>query len=222
MRRVARGLGLDTCAGWGHGAGKSMFTGIVEEKGRVLACEERGNAWRYRIAVDRVGEGVALGDSVAVNGCCLTVAGIEPGALSFDVLEETRRVTNLGAAAAGSGVNLERSLRFDGRVGGHFVTGHIDGVGRIATLRPEGKDVVLQVEVAAGFERYVVYKGCVAIDGMSLTVAKVEGRLLTIWLIPHTLEVTTIGERAVGDFVNVEFDLLAKYAEKIVGQRGGL
>ncbi|MDQ8181801.1 riboflavin synthase [Pelagicoccus sp. SDUM812005] len=196
-----------------------MFTGIVEEKGKVLACEEREGSWRYRIAVEVVASGVSLGDSIAVNGCCLTVVEIGEGVLSFDVLEETRRVTNLRDIAVGSSVNLERSLRFDGRVGGHFVTGHVDGAGVIKTLRPEGKDVLLEIEAPEGFEKYLVYKGCIAIDGMSLTVAKVEGRVVTIWLIPHTLEVTTIGERAAGDAVNLEFDLIAKYTEKIVAQR---
>jgi len=196
-----------------------MFTGIVEEKGKVLACEELEQSWRYRVAVEKVADGISLGDSVAVNGCCLTVVEIGDGVLSFDVLEETRRVTNLRDVQVGGSVNLERSLRFDGRVGGHFVTGHVDGTGTIKTLRPEGKDVILEIEVPQGFDHYSVYKGCIAIDGMSLTIAQVEGRVVTIWLIPHTLEVTTIGEKGVGDAVNLEFDLIAKYTEKIVAQR---
>lgn len=182
-------------------------------------CEERQNSWRYSVEVKTVGQGVGLGDSIAVNGCCLTVVSVASGRLEFDVLEETRRLTNLRDVSQGDSVNLERSLRFDGRIGGHFVTGHVDGVGVIKTLRPEGKDVILQIEVPEGFERYTVYKGCIAIDGMSLTVAKVEGRIITIWLIPHTLEVTTIGERSEGDWVNLEFDLIAKYTENIVAQR---
>ncbi len=196
-----------------------MFAGIVEEKGRVLECREQESSWRYSIEVKQVGEGVALGDSVAVNGCCLTVVGMSPKQLEFDVLAESRRLTNLGDIAQGSGVNLERSLRFDGRVGGHFVTGHVDGVGVIKTLRPEGKDVLLEIELPDGFERYVVYKGCIAIDGMSLTVAEVKGNVVTIWLIPHTLEVTTIGDRSVGDRVNLEFDLIAKYTERLLEAR---
>ncbi|EDY81398.1 riboflavin synthase, alpha subunit [Verrucomicrobiia bacterium DG1235] len=197
----------------------AMFTGIVEEKGKVVACEELEGSWRYRVAVEVVGAEISLGDSVAVNGCCLTVVEIGEGVLSFDVLEETRRLTNLRDIAVGSSVNLERSLRFDGRVGGHFVSGHIDGTGVIRTLRPEGKDVILEIEAPEGFEKYLVYKGCIAIDGMSLTVAEVKGRMVTIWLIPHTLEVTSIGEKGVGDAVNLEFDLIAKYTEKIVAQR---
>lgn len=200
--------------------GLTMFSGIVEEKGRVISCEERSGSWRYLVEASVVLDGVSLGDSIAVNGCCLTVVEIGEGTLSFDVLEETRRLTNLRDIAEGKAVNLERSLRFDGRIGGHFVTGHVDGTGVIKTLRPEGKDVILQIEAPEGFEKYLVYKGCIAIDGMSLTVAQVEERLVTIWLIPHTLEVTTIGERGEGDAVNLEFDLIAKYTEKIVAARG--
>ena len=193
-----------------------MFTGIVEEKGRVVACEERENSWRLTVAASKVMESLALGDSVAVNGCCLTVVQIGDGWLAFDVLAESRRLTNLQHATEGRSVNLERSLRFDGRVGGHFVTGHVDGLGLIKTLEPVGKDVLFELEVPSGFEQYLVYKGSIAIDGMSLTVAKVEGRIVTVWLIPHTLEITTIGERSVGDVVNLEFDLLAKYTENIL------
>ncbi|MDQ8202950.1 riboflavin synthase [Pelagicoccus sp. SDUM812003] len=197
-----------------------MFTGIVEEKGRVVSLEELEGSWRYTVAVETVSEGLSIGDSLATNGVCLTVVEVGDGTLSFDVLEETRRVTNLRFLETGGTVNLERSLRFDGRIGGHFVSGHVDCTGVIKTLRPEGKDVLLQIEIPEGFEHYVVYKGCIAIDGMSLTIAKEEGRLITIWLIPHTMEVTTIGERKAGDLVNLEFDLIAKYTEKIVAQRG--
>ena len=195
-----------------------MFTGIVEEKGSVTACDELEGSWRYVVSAGFASDGVRLGDSVAVNGCCLTVVELGEGWLAFDVLEETRRLTNLRDAGVGDSVNLERSLRFDGRVGGHFVSGHVDGLGKIRTLRAEGKDVLLEIEVSDGFERYAVYKGCIAIDGMSLTVATVEADVLGIWLIPHTLAATTIGDRAVGDLVNLEFDLLAKYTEKLLGK----
>jgi len=196
-----------------------MFTGIVEERGRVISCEEREGSWRLQVAVERLSEGLAVGESVSVNGCCLTVVELGSGSLAFDVLEETRRLTNLQDAAVGALVNLERSLRFDGRLGGHFVTGHVDGLGRVAALRPEGKDVLLEIEVPEPFERYLVYKGCIAIDGMSLTVAKVQGRTIRIWLIPHTLEVSSVGQRKPGERVNLEFDILAKYAEKLLAAR---
>lgn len=196
-----------------------MFTGIVEEKSTVLGWEEQDKSWRLKVAVTKVGQDIAMGDSVAVNGCCLTVVGVHRGALEFDVLEESRRVTNLQEIAVGKSVNLERSLRFDGRVGGHFITGHVDGTGKIVSIKPEGKDVILQVEAPEGFEQYLVYKGCIGIDGISLTVAAVEGRIMTVWLIPHTLEVTTLGERVDGGLVNLEFDLLAKYTENILAKQ---
>lgn len=196
-----------------------MFSGIVEEKGAVKRCQELEGSWRYEVAVSQAFDDTQIGDSVAVNGCCLTVVEKGEGTLSFDVLEESRRLTNLKDAEVGLSVNLERSLRFDGRIGGHFVTGHVDGVGVIKTLRPEGKDVILEVETPEEFNRYLVYKGCIAIDGMSLTIAKVEGSIVTIWLIPHTLEVTAIGERKIGDLVNLEFDLIAKYTERLLAAR---
>lgn len=196
-----------------------MFTGIVEEKSTVLAWDEQDQSWRLKVAVAKIGDGIGLGDSVAVNGCCLTVVAINEDSLEFDVLEESRRVTNLCEIEVGKSVNLERSLRFDGRVGGHFLTGHVDGMGKIVAIKPEGKDVILQIEAPEGFEQYLVYKGCIAVDGISLTVAAVEGRVMTIWLIPHTLEVTTLGERIAGGLVNLEFDLLAKYTENIVSKQ---
>lgn len=193
-----------------------MFTGIVEEKGRALSFEEGEGSWRLEVAVSLVSEGTRIGDSIAVNGCCLTAVAVEPGRLAFDILEETRRVTNLRGIRPGSSVNLERSLRHDGRVGGHFVTGHVDALGEIVALEPDGKDVILKVAAPEAFAKYLVYKGCIAIDGISLTVARVSGSEITAWLIPHTLEVTALSERKAGDAVNLEFDLLAKYAERIL------
>jgi len=200
-----------------------MFTGIVEEKGRVVSCEEAASSWRLKVAVSVVGEDVGLGDSIAVNGCCLTVIEIGEGTLTFDLLNETRQVTNLKNAVAGAAVNLERSLQFQGRVGGHFVTGHVDGQGRLLAIEPDGKDVVMRIEVPEAFAKYLVYKGCIAIDGISLTVARVSGVEITIWLIPHTLEITALGDRKTDDFVNLEFDLLSKYTERLLdGKRGDL
>ena len=200
-----------------------MFTGIVEEKGRVISCEEAESSWRLKVAVSVVAEGVKLGDSIAVNGCCLTVVEMSEGALTFDVLNETRQVTNLKNAIAGASVNLERSLQFQGRVGGHFVTGHVDTQGRLLAIEPDGKDVVMRIEVPKPFAKYLAYKGCIAIDGISLTVARVNDEEITIWLIPHTLEVTTLGDRKAEDFVNLEFDLLSKYTERLLdGKRGDI
>lgn len=192
-----------------------MFTGIVEETGRVASFSPAAQAWRLRIAAKVALEGVSLGDSIAVNGCCLTVARYEDGALEFDLLEETRRLTNLAVIGPGSAVNLERSLRFDGKVGGHFVTGHVDGLGLIEVFEQRGNDHYLRVRGPAASGRYVVQKGSIAIDGISLTVAEVDGDAFAVWLIPHTLAVTNLRDKKVGDPLNLEFDLVGKYVEKL-------
>lgn len=185
----------------------------------MVAFDRGAQAWQLTVAASAAGEGVAPGDSVAVNGCCLTAVRLGRGTLGFDVLEETRRLTNFAALAPGALVNLERSLRFDGKVGGHFVTGHIDGLGRIEVLEPRGQDFYLRVSAPGGAGRYLVHKGSIAIDGISLTVAEVSGDSLAVWLIPHTIEVTNLREKRAGDPVNLEFDLLGKYVEKLLGRR---
>ena len=196
-----------------------MFTGIVEETGRVVAFTQLAAAWRLEIAAETALGGVALGDSISVNGCCLTVVAFDESHLGFDVLEETRRLTNFAALAAGAPVNLERSLRFDGKVGGHFVTGHVDGQGLIEVLETRGKDTYLKVRAPAGCGRYLIHKGSIALDGMSLTVAEVDGDSFAVWLIPTTLALTNVRSRAVGQTVNLEFDLLGKYVEKLLNIR---
>ncbi len=196
-----------------------MFTGIVEETGQVMAFTPEAEAWRLQVAASTVLEGAALGDSVAVNGCCLTVARVDEKHLWFDVLEETRRLTNFSFVAQGGCVNLERSLRFDGKIGGHFVSGHIDGLGVIEVFEPRGKDHYLRVRAPEGSERYLIHKGSIAIDGISLTVAETDGDSFAVWLIPTTLAVTNLGSRSVGDRVNLEFDLLGKYVEKLLSAR---
>jgi riboflavin synthase len=195
-----------------------MFTGIVEETGRVISFIQEKAAWRLKIAARVALENVALGDSIAINGCCLTVVAFDQtrGELEFDVLEETRRLTNLATLAAGSPVNLERSLRFDGEIGGHFVTGHIDGLGTIEVFEQRGPDHYLRVKTAAGGGRLVVQKGSIAIDGISLTVAEVSGDSFAVWLIPHTVTFTNLHAKRAGEPVNLEFDLLGKYVEKLL------
>lgn len=193
-----------------------MFTGIVEEAGRVVSVEPHNCGCRYTVEAPLTSQGTALGDSIANNGCCLTVVAIDGPRLTFDLLEETRRATNLLDLRAGDRINLERSLRADARLGGHFVTGHVDGTGTITRWEPEGSDWVLEVEVPAGGERYLVPKGAIAIDGISLTVGKVTGRRFNVWIIPHTRSVTALAERSVGSRVNLEYDLLAKYTEKLL------
>ena len=196
-----------------------MFTGIVEDTGQVVEFAAGAEAWRLRVLSARASEGVAVGDSIAVNGCCLTVVGTGGGELRFDVLEESRRLTNFQALRPGGLVNLERSLRFDGKVGGHFVTGHIDGLGRAEIFEPRGKDTYLKVRAPAGSARYLVHKGSIAIDGISLTIAEVDGETFAVWLIPHTLAVTNLRELRTGGLVNLEFDLLGKFVEKLLALR---
>lgn len=193
-----------------------MFTGIIEETGRVESFVQGAASWRLRIAAKVVLQNLALGDSIAVNGCCLTVVQFDAGHIEFDVLEESRRLTNFAALGVGGVVNLERSLRFDGKVGGHFVSGHVDGVGTVEIFEQRGKDHYLKVRGQMGCGRYLVHKGSIAIDGISLTVAETEGDMLSVWLIPHTIEVTNLHAKRVGDPVNLEFDLLGKYVEKLV------
>lgn len=193
-----------------------MFTGLVEETGRVISLAPNAEAWELAIAAQAVLADLALGDSIAVNGCCLTAARFDATSVRFDVLEETRRLTNFSALRPGAAVNLERSLRFGGKVGGHFVTGHIDTMGTVETFEPRGKDYFLRIGVSEEWMRYVVHKGSIAIDGISLTIAEVDDTGFAVWLIPHTLAVTNLAGKRPGDAVNLEFDLLGKHVEKLL------
>ena len=196
-----------------------MFTGIIEEIGTVLSFQRGEKAWRLKLAASTVLRGLQLGDSIAVNGCCLTVVEFDAGSLQFDLLEETVRLTNFKALSAGSIVNLERSLSFGGKMGGHFVTGHVDGQGSIEIFERRGADTYLRVKAPAGQGRYLIHKGSIAIDGISLTVAEVDGDSFAVWLIPHTCEVTNLRSRKAGEQVNLEFDMLGKYVEKLLSLR---
>ena len=196
-----------------------MFTGIVEEAGMVQAVTRRGKGWSLEVEAGAILAGVKIGDSVAVNGCCLTVTEVKEMRLVFDLLDETKERTNLQSVQVGARVNLESSLKADGKLGGHFVTGHIDGTAQVMKWVRSGEDWELDAEVPAGLERYLVPKGCVAIDGISLTIGRVEGRKFNVWIIPHTYEVTTLRDRKEGDKVNLECDLLAKYVEKMTGAK---
>lgn len=198
-----------------------MFTGIIEETGRVERFERGGDAWKLRIGAKAALVDAATGDSIAVNGCCLTVVKFDETGLEFDVLEETRRLTSFSALREGSAVNLERSLRFGGKMGGHFVTGHVDGLGVVEIFEARGADRYLRVNAPAGGGKYLIHKGSIAIDGISLTVAEVDGDSFAVWLIPHTVTATNLREKRVGDPVNLEFDLLGKYVEKLMLPRLG-
>ena len=192
-----------------------MFTGLVEATGRVLALESLGEQARLRLEIPFRSE-LALGDSVAINGCCLTVAEIEEAAVCFDVLTQTLQVTSLGGLQSGSLVNLERSLRADGRLGGHFVQGHVDDTGAILDLSTHGQDHRYEVSLPAEIRRYCIPKGSVAVDGISLTIAELNSESATFWITPHTFQVTNLQAAAVGDRVNLEADMLAKYVAALV------
>jgi riboflavin synthase len=194
-----------------------MFTGIVESTGHVLAKESGPKSVRLEVEVGpQLVSDAQLGASIAVNGCCLTVTRIAGTTLTFDMLQETERCTNLAQVQPGHLVNLERSLRADARLGGHFVTGHIDGTGTISRWELVGQDYELEILYPRQHGRLLVPKGCIAVDGMSLTVVQVMPDRFSVWIIPHTRAVTALNQRIVGDLVNLEFDLLAKYAQKIL------
>ena len=195
---------------------KVMFTGIVEGVGIVKSLRELQESWLLELELPFPnGEGLEAGASLAVNGCCLTIKENGSSTGSFDLLEETLKRTNLGELKEGDRVNLERSLAANGRLGGHFVTGHVDGPGIIEVFEERGKNLFLQVKVERDSAKYLVDKGCIAVDGCSLTVCEVTDNSFAVWLIPHTLDQTNLKGRKAGDRLNLEFDLLAKYVERI-------
>lgn len=200
-----------------------MFTGIIEEAGVVEKIRATARSIELTIRAKVCGRGVKIGDSVSVNGCCLTAVKISARGksrlLQFDLLQESWKLTNLQFARPGSLVNLERSLRANGELGGHFMTGHVDGLGKIIRWEKTGSDHVLEIAAPSQVLRYVVHKGSIAVDGMSLTVAAVGQKSFRIWIIPHTFEITALRERKVGDAVNLEADLLGKYVEKFLSAR---
>lgn len=196
-----------------------MFTGIVEETGVIAGVEPRGSGARLRIEASLVLEGLREGDSVCVSGACLTAVDIRAGGFSADVSRETLDRTTLGGARAGTPVNLERAMPASGRLGGHIVQGHVDGVGVIRTFREQGGgDWWLEIEAPPELERYLVYKGSVAVDGISLTVARVSGPVFSVAVIPHTWRNTTLRNARPGTRVNIETDILAKYVEKLLAR----
>jgi riboflavin synthase len=203
---------------------KQMFTGIVEETGAIERIQPADKSIELTVRMKTCGRGLKVGDSLAINGCCLTVVKLRSrGAAKlaqFDLLQETWQRTNLQFAKTGSLVNLERPLRADGRLGGHFVTGHVDEIGRITRWERAGQDHVLDIAAPPDVMRYVVFKGSIAVDGISLTLAGVQKRSFRIWIIPHTYEVTALRDRKKGDAVNLEADLIGKYAEKFVAAGG--
>ena len=192
-----------------------MFTGIVEEVGRA-ASAPNGELFIHAAAVL---EGTKLGDSIAVNGACLTATRLEPDGFAVDLAPETLRRTNLGALTAGAAVNLERSLEFGGRVGGHLVQGHVDGVATIERITPEGNASMVRFQLPGKLARYVTEKGFIAVEGVSLTVVGAGDDWFSVTLIPFTGEHTNLGAKAAGDPVNIEVDILAKYVERLTDAR---
>lgn len=196
-----------------------MFTGLVQSTGKIIALE-KSTAGGVRLEIESpLFQNVSAGDSIAVNGCCLTVTNPHSSKATFDLLGTTLSLTNLSTLKVGSLVNLEPSIRPNDRLGGHFVTGHIDAQGTILFWGPEGADWRLDIQAPEEITRYIVHKGCIAVDGMSLTVAEVIPQGFRLWIIPHTLQITNLAQRKVSDKVNLEADLLAKYAEKLLSKK---
>lgn len=195
-----------------------MFTGLIEELGKVQSLTGAGESYRLTVGAKKVLQDLAIGDSVAVNGACLTVVAKTDNAFTVDVMPETARHTVIGALHVGEGVNLERTLRFGDRLEGHLVAGHVGGVGRILRRQEDGNAVVFRIGCEKSLTHYIIEKGSVAVDGISLTVTAVEENSFSVSVIPHTAAVTTLGFKRVGDKVNVETDLIGKYIEKFVGK----
>ena len=195
-----------------------MFTGLIEEVGSVLGIHTTDRGTQLQIGAPLVAKGIQIGDSVAVDGCCLTVTHHRDDELAFDLLEETLDRTNLRALRRESRVNLERALAAGARFGGHFVQGHVDCAARIVALEEKGADHRLEVELPAEFAHYVACKGSIAVNGISLTVAEVSEESFAVWIIPHTKSETNLDTARADDLVNIEFDLIAKYLERMLAR----
>ena len=193
-----------------------MFTGLIEEVSKVVAVGVRDGGTMLEIAAPAIAKKSRKGDSIAVNGCCLTLTSRRGDRLTFDLLEETIGRTNLKKLRCNDAVNLESALSVDGRLGGHFVQGHIDCVSRIVAFEKKGPDFRLEVELPASFAQYVAGKGSIALDGISLTVADVLQKTFITWIIPHTKRHTNLNRAKAGNLLNVEFDILAKYVERVL------
>ncbi len=195
-----------------------MFTGLIEATGKVVSLESIGEQARLTLDLPFASE-LKPGDSVAVNGCCLTVADLGPEGTSFDLLAQTLRVTSLGELSVGSTVNLERAMMVGDRFGGHFVQGHVDGTGKITRLEASGQDHIVGISLPPEIHRLCVDKGSLAIDGISLTIAELTANEAVFWITPHTWEQTHLHATHLGQTVNLEADMLAKYVEKLVSAR---
>jgi riboflavin synthase len=193
-----------------------MFTGLVEEKGLLKSKLPTGAGFQFLIEANKVIHGLEIGNSIAVNGCCLTVVKIEDNTFSVDLIEETLNKTNLGLLKPGMKINLERPLLADERLGGHFVLGHIDTVGKIELIKELSNSHWITISYPDNFKQYLIYVGSVAIDGVSMTVAELKDNKFSVGVIPHTWQETIFADKNVGDTVNLEFDVLGKYVERIM------
>jgi len=198
-----------------------MFTGLVEATGTVRSLELRGDQARFIVEIPFASE-LADGESVAVNGCCLTVTGSDEGTASFDVLKQTLDVTSLGELSEGRLVNLERAMLAGGRFGGHFVQGHVDATGEILDLSLHGQDHRLEISLPDDIQKLCIDKGSLAIDGISLTIAELKENSAVFWIIPHTMELTRLSDATVGQKVNLEADVIAKHVAKLLESRTAL
>lgn len=198
-----------------------MFTGLIQEVGTVAGIQETDRGRQLQVLAPQIAATLKMGESISVNGCCLTVVAQHRDQMKFDLLEETLRRTNLGSLHAKSRVNLERALAADGSIGGHFVQGHVDCTSRILDFKKDGTDHRLEIELPSEFAPYVVSKGSIAVDGISLTVAEVSERSFVVWIIPHTRAQTNLETAHPGDMVNLEFDLIAKYVERMLDHHAG-
>lgn len=196
-----------------------MFTGLVEEIGEIKALQQQGRGIRLTIGADKTLGDLKIDDSIAVNGVCQTVVRRHAHAFEVEAVAETLSKTTLGALRVGSRVNLERAMTLGARLGGHLVQGHVDATGYISAITANPEDRLVSVKFPAEFGRYVIPVGSICIDGVSLTAARVEADIVTVAIIPHTWQATTFGERKVGDQVNLEFDMIGKYIEKLIGAR---
>ena len=188
-----------------------MFTGIIESKGEIISIANKINSREFTVSLDNMFDDVNIGDSIAVNGVCLTATGISSNQINFDVISETLEKSNLGDLIAGSEVNLERALSLSSRINGHILQGHVEAVGVIVDYKKNNEEVVMSVGIDPGLLIYCIPKGSIAFDGISLTIAKISDNIIDVALIPHTLEHTNLKDKKIGDSVNIETDIIGKY-----------
>ena len=197
-----------------------MFTGLVEEKGKLIDKIKTGDGYQLVIAASKIMEDLGIGSSISVNGCCLTVVKKDGNNFSVDTIEETLKKTNLGSLKINDNVNLERPLKADARLGGHFVLGHVDTKGEVVEIKELSNSHFLTIRYPDDFKKYLIYVGSVAIDGVSMTVAQLAGNTFSVGIIPFTWQETIFSNKKVGDTVNLEFDVLGKYVERIMSAKG--